>query len=564
MHPFCSSSPDGVFALMKKNTQGTYDFIGICVIEIKTRASENTVDALTESVLRGGLFTECVTGTELFERVIPDNAYRTQICQHATALGVDNVLMVYSLPGANVKKLVLVGVSVEHRYELLKFQTLLATKYMPFCYVENHSKDIPSLGTDYSKAYGYAQDHHTLELYLYLWHAHNKDVVENGTPPPCRRLIDITFSYWNKMMGNVDIMRKVLEKRKAVRGPDSSPGSLMWFSLLGYTIYNAFRLYQHAQLERKLTDYKTFKQFQKARQLMTYTSFLFKLGVGPNYLCERAMVQYYPGLKKHLNHSHCLQETAAGVGGARPDVDSTETTTGYKCHAYNMIEAFLRTDSEKYHLHLDATKPHKSVSLSKEDKRGRCLLCCEFCNQNKCKAASESNTTNATKKFSRMGRKSRKYCITCRVILCKYCHTIFHKPGPISLPACSQFLDLATGPATRSDTPATEREYLTTSRTRSTPLSAGITQTTQTTPTSAGPTGSRNRARTSGAMSEDRTSPAQSSAGSAVMTTRAWTRAAERVNISSSAQQPRQKKARRTRDPNSLPYDRITRSHRRK
>ena len=365
MHPFCSSSPDGVFTLMKKNTQGTYDFIGICVIEIKTRASENTVDALTESVLRGGLFTECVTGTELFERVIPDNAYRTQICQHATALGVDHVLMVYSLPGANVKKLVLVGVSVEHRYELLKFQTLLATKYMPFCYVENHSKDIPSLGTDYSKAYGYAQDHHTLELYLYLWHAHNKDVVENGTPPPCRRLIYITFSYWNKMMGNVDIMRKVLEKRKAVRGPDSSPGSLMWFSLLGYTIYNAFRLYQHAQLERKLKEYKTFKQFQKARQLMTYTSFLFKLGVGPKCLCERAMVQYYPGLKEHLNHNHCVQDTAAGVGGARPDVDSTETTTGYKCHAYNMIEAFLRTDSEKYHLRLDATKPHKSVSLSK-------------------------------------------------------------------------------------------------------------------------------------------------------------------------------------------------------
>ena len=151
---------------------------------------------------------------------------------------------------------------------------------------------------------------------------------------------------------------------------------------------------------------------------MTYTSFLFKLGIGPNCLCERAMVQYYPGLKEHLNHSHCVQETAAGVGGARPDVDSTETTTGYKCHAYNMIEAFLRTDSEKYHLRLDATKPHKSVALSKEDKRGRCVLCCEFCNRNKCKAGSESNTTNATKKFSRMGRKSRKYCICSIAFAC--------------------------------------------------------------------------------------------------------------------------------------------------
>jgi len=261
-----------------------------------------------------------------------------------------------------------------------------------------------------------------------------------------------------------------------------------------------------------------------------------------------------PGCEMFRSSSHRPNlQYQLGVGGARSDVDSTETTTGYKCHAYNMIESFLRTDSEKYHLRLDTTKTHKSVSLAKEDKVGRCVLCCEFCNKNKCKAASESNTTNATKKFSRMGRKSRKYCITCRVILCKYCHDIFHKTGPLSLPACSQFLDLATGRATRSDIQAAERQSLTTSRTRSTPPSARTTQSTQTTPTSAGTTGSRNRARTSGAMSEDRTSPAQSSAGSTVMTTGARTRAAERVNISSSAQQPRQKKARRTRDPTGLP-----------
>ena len=36
-----------------------------------------------------------------------------------------------------------------------------------------------------------------------------------------------------------------------------------------------------------------------------------------------------------------------------------------------------------------------------------------------------------------MGTKTRKYHITCNVILCKHCHTIFHTKH-VSLPACSR------------------------------------------------------------------------------------------------------------------------------
>ena len=131
---------------------------------------------------------------------------------------------------------------------------------MRFVYVENAVREIPSLGNEYTKVYGYAQDHHTLELHLLLWRALYVDIMENGTPPPCRRFIDIVFSFWNKCMGNVDIVRKVLKKRMAVRGPDSGPGSLMWFVMFGYTLYNAFRLYQHGQLESQLDSFQSFKQ----------------------------------------------------------------------------------------------------------------------------------------------------------------------------------------------------------------------------------------------------------------------------------------------------------------
>ena len=142
---------------------------------------------------------------------------------------------------------------------------------IPFAHVDGAVREIPSLGKDFTKAYGYAQEHYTLELYLQLSLAHTKDVLLNGTSTHCRRLIDLVFSYWNKCMGNVDIVRKVLKKRKAVRGPNSGPGSLIWFELVGYTFYDAFRLYQHGQLEQSMQKFSSFKQFQKARQKITFT-----------------------------------------------------------------------------------------------------------------------------------------------------------------------------------------------------------------------------------------------------------------------------------------------------
>ena len=162
----CASSPYGIFLLLKRNGDGGYDFVSLCVVEMKTRGSERTVDALTNQVGNDGAWTECNAGTELFRTVIPDNAHRSQICQHLAALGLEYVLMVYSTPGALPMKMILVRVSAEHRETLVRLQQLLATKYMPFAYVDGSAVEIPTLGEDYCKGYGYAQEHHTLQLWL--------------------------------------------------------------------------------------------------------------------------------------------------------------------------------------------------------------------------------------------------------------------------------------------------------------------------------------------------------------------------------------------------------------
>ena len=60
-------------------------------------------------------------------------------------------------------------------------------------------------------------------------------------------------------MSIVDIVRKVLKKRNAVRGPNSGPGSLIWFELFGYTLYTGFRLFQHEKLDQTIDEFESFK-----------------------------------------------------------------------------------------------------------------------------------------------------------------------------------------------------------------------------------------------------------------------------------------------------------------
>ena len=68
---------------------------------MKTLGSANTIDNLEQQIAQNQTqFSECLAGTNDFKTLIPENSYRSQICQHAAALGLDYVLMVYSAPGA--------------------------------------------------------------------------------------------------------------------------------------------------------------------------------------------------------------------------------------------------------------------------------------------------------------------------------------------------------------------------------------------------------------------------------------------------------------------------------
>ena len=61
-------------------------------------------------------------------------------------------------------------------------------------------------------------------------------IIDKGTPPSYRRLLDTTTSCWNKCMGNVDTVQKVFDLHKVKRGSNTGPGSLQWYQLFDYIV----------------------------------------------------------------------------------------------------------------------------------------------------------------------------------------------------------------------------------------------------------------------------------------------------------------------------------------
>ena len=108
----CSSSPNGVCALLKRNEDGKYKFWGLCVLEIKTQSALGTVYCVYRRSMNGNRYTECSAGSSLFKQSVSDPPYRSQLGQHGTAL-VQLTLIVYSIPGDLPQQMVLVSFSGE-------------------------------------------------------------------------------------------------------------------------------------------------------------------------------------------------------------------------------------------------------------------------------------------------------------------------------------------------------------------------------------------------------------------------------------------------------------------
>ena len=111
---------------------------------------------------------------------------------------------------------------------------------------------LDSLGKDYEDEYGYAIRHHTVDLWLRLWMAHDYDVRTKGIPPPCKIISDNTTSFWNKCMGNIDTVNKLACYHKVKGGSNTGLGSLIWYMIFNCITVHAYRTYISQKLVANL------------------------------------------------------------------------------------------------------------------------------------------------------------------------------------------------------------------------------------------------------------------------------------------------------------------------
>jgi hypothetical protein len=432
----CATSVDGVVALRIKDTDSRQ--LGdpfLAAIEIKTKTSAETMRDLDDHIGKTGgeSFVECEAGTPEFRDFIPEPSFRSQLCQHATSLGLNKVLMVYSVPGGVIKRVVLVHVSEAHQNAFLKLQHFLVEAHLSFAYGEedeDDSLDIPSLGEDFTKPYGYACEHHTAELWARLWRLHSEDVIKNGTPPKCRRLVDLVVCMWNKFMGHVDVLRKVVRGTKTRRGPDSGPASLMWYTFLDYVLYNGFRLFQYVCMEDQLDGITSYSQMQSLRKSITFRNFLYKLWDDGSLTSEN-LASAFPGLRHMFDG-----DAHAAVSPVPPATTSNaeEVTSLHKSRKYTLLKHFLPLESR-------LTGTHTKVRLPQGERQKGCIACCKYC----VKGQPHTN---------RKARETFWQCDVCKISLCKFCWEPFHTVRNFQAPACLGLEPVAqaAAPATRQGT----------------------------------------------------------------------------------------------------------------
>jgi hypothetical protein len=438
--PFVATSPDAVCTLLKKDDVNSVS--GLCVVEIKTISGPLALSDLTNRVHEHGKFLECTAGSSEFKCLVPNAAYRSQIVHHASVMGIEHCCIVFTSTLC-IEQVIMVRVTSEQRADWLRLFQLLSEAHMQFVYGTSSPTCPPRIGKDYSVQYGYAREHHTLETYVHLWHQHNADVMLNGTPPTCRRLLPLQVTTWNKFMGGIDTVRKVACGQKVIRGRNSKPGTLLWMTLLDYVLYNAFRVYQYARMENKLDLFKTYRQFSTCRQQLDFRKFLSLL----NEMTPDTLLKAFPVIE-----INCMQfRTAAFYQSSRTENEENKENeeNGVSISAMQTATQLISTTFKYKALERFNTEPLKSLRLNRSKlhvmqtntKKLRCIYCCFKCSLN-------------VEHPHRFGRETMKICSECKVALCKYCFERFHRENVLEKTFCSGGDQVPLSPLNLSPTPS--------------------------------------------------------------------------------------------------------------
>lgn len=412
--PFAATSPDGVVALCSRSSSGMR-FSELAALEVKTSTTSATGALLFARSREQGRFVECTAGSVAFKKYVPNASYRTQIVHHAVVLGLNKTLVVYIRSGVAIEQMVLVSVTREDQKTWRDFLKALETRYMGFAFAPNASLEMPRLGLDGSAPYAYAVEHHTAEVWLRLWRCHHVDVIQNGTPPRAARIVPLMTSAWNKMMGNVDTVRGVIESAKPAHVA-LGPAAILWNTFLNYVLYNSFRLWQLDHVG--VGGWETYTAYREARKRSkTYRGFLEML------MCDLRSQQGPEALSK-FHHLPATNTTpVAQATHAHPR--RSEVASDLPVVKQNaIIFANTNADAIKLRMHRDGHLVVPVPRVNGKPPATRCILCC-------------ANCSNEKEHAHRIGRRSAFKCSVCNVVLCKKgCWATFHSELKLPYPSC--------------------------------------------------------------------------------------------------------------------------------
>lgn len=407
---FVADSPDGAAVLLRNTELEGNNFVidDVFALEIKTSTNAKTIDELKSRVAGQSAWHECKCGTSEFESLVPNPSFRTQCIHHAATLDVPYTLLIYATT-EEIMQGVLIKVSCAQRQSWREYFKALSDEYMGFAY-GNQLGRFPRFAPDQSPDWGYAVDLHSAELALQLWRRHSDDVLVNGTPPPCKRLLPLTVSVWNKMMGGVDITRKTINGA-SIRTSKLTPNALVCLTFIDYILYNSFRAYQLLSMEhRNLTSKcKTITEWSMLRKnLCCYRGYLSSLAEEIRVV---SMESLYPfdNTCSMSDIEFCWRATDNTISPT--STASLESPQQYQ-YSKSRLPELLQTRLVGQH-----------ECVGKFKKRGACIMCCVDCERG-----------SAPDHPYRNPRKTTRWCQTCNAYICKHCNIKFHSEEQITIP----------------------------------------------------------------------------------------------------------------------------------
>jgi hypothetical protein len=256
------TSVDGVVVLHCPNEPNNF----VAVIECKTATTDKTVSEARSRLEQAHRLTgkfdsqcfHCNFNDRLFQVLVWDISYRIQVLHHSATTEIKRVLFVV----ASLRSIIYSCIVTFSESDLSHYISIQQKIEETFNYFtqQNISRNpgfVPS-------AYGHAIDFDTIQVQRKLAQAvmSNEEIL-SGKKGPGHEFVPFAISEWNHTKGGQDTASRILSNIK-IDFRKLTPRAFIYIRVIMTALMNSHCLIRILKTERKLDEYKSYKQFKLA------------------------------------------------------------------------------------------------------------------------------------------------------------------------------------------------------------------------------------------------------------------------------------------------------------